>query len=61
MKKHLLYQLANGRWEAFVPTRYSLCGDQSVAQKPENGCLGEETAAATIGETQGPSDSEVTG
>jgi hypothetical protein len=31
MKKHLLYQLTNGRWEAFSPTRYSLCGDLSVA------------------------------
>jgi hypothetical protein len=31
MKKHLLYQLANGRWEAFAPASYSLCGAQSVA------------------------------
>src|SRR5437762_747893 len=38
MKKHLLYQLTNGRWEALLPTRYSLCGDLSVAAAPRWAC-----------------------
>src|SRR3954470_1966827 len=35
MKKHLLYQLTNGSGKHFSPTRYSLCGDHSVAPNPQ--------------------------
>src|SRR5262249_16959551 len=34
IKKHLLLPFVNGRWEAVLPARYSLCGQVRVAACP---------------------------
>src|SRR5438094_10144100 len=55
IKKHLLLPLMNGRWEA-SPTRYSLCGELSVAAVAPRpgfpaGAAGILTAVLRRGET----------